>query len=115
MDAIRQDFTMWRGATTTVEFAVQNADGTPTNVAGWTAVLTLRVHNSDPDPAALSQAGAIFGAPTDGIFHITISKAASLGVAAGRYAFTFERSNAGNEDVLTYGTATVRLDLVNAP
>jgi hypothetical protein len=115
VEAIRQDFTMWRGATTIVEFAVVTAAGAPADVTGWTAVLTLRLHSSDADPVALAQAAAIFGTPTNGILRATITKAASLLVAAGRYTFTLERSNTGNEDVLAYGTATVRLDVVNAP
>lgn len=115
MAAIRQDFTIWRGAPEPLEFTVTDDDGNPVDIAGWTAVLTLRAHSSDPDPPAFSKAGQISGVTTDGVFRVTPTKAESLTIPAGRYQHTFERSNSGSERVLTYGVATVRYDLVNGP
>lgn len=115
MAAIRQDFILWRGTTQTVEFSVIDDNGNAVDITSWTGALTLRLHSSDADPAAFSKAGAIYGSPGNGKFRVPITKAESLTVAAGRYQHTFERTNAGSEDVCAFGIATVRLDLVNAP
>lgn len=114
MAAIRQDHTLWRGTSPTIAFSVVDDDGVAVDVTGWTAVYTLRLHASDPDPAALSIAGAIFGAPAAGVFRVAITKAQLLALAAGNYQFSFERTNSGNEDVLAFGVATLRLDIRNA-
>jgi hypothetical protein len=113
MDAIRQDHTLWRGTSPTLEFSVVDEDGNAVNIAGWTAAYTLRQYASAPDPPTLSKAGSIFGPSTDGKFRVSPTRAELLAVAAGRYQFTFERTNVGSEDVLAYGVTTVRLDVVN--
>lgn len=108
--AIRQDFTLWRGTAVAIECTVYKPDGTLEDVTNWTGVLTLRVRSADDDPPALSVSMTV----VNGKLRAVLAKSDTLTISAGRYGYTIERNNPGNEDVVTWGVCTVRLDVVNA-
>jgi hypothetical protein len=114
MGAIRQDFILWRGTAPTIQDTVLKDDGTPEDVNNWTAQLTLRPNGYSPNPVTFSKALAPFGPTIEGKLRATLTKTETLTIPAGKYAFTIERTNTGNEDVLTYGYVTVRHDILNA-
>src|SRR5262245_25518216 len=114
MAPIRRDFTIWRGTAPTLDISVVKDDGSPEDITTWTAALTLRQNAADPDPPALTKNAVIVGAPSAGLFRVSLTSAETLTLAPGRYAFTFERTNVGDEAPLTFGIATVRLDVRHA-
>ncbi len=114
MAAARANFDMWRGAAQPLDFLVTNSVGVVQDVSGWTAMFTMRASSTAADPPVLSLSAVVLGAGTDGTLRVSPAKADTLSVAPGRYVYTLERTNSGQEQVLTYGVVTVRADVNNA-
>lgn len=111
--AADKDFVLYRGSAPTLRFTMT----TNGSVATWTTKLTLRARADGPDPPALSKAGTIAdvgSVSTPGVFTVALTKAETLALEARRYAYSFEREDAGFEDVLTIGVGDVRYDIKNA-
>lgn len=78
------------------------------DITGWTIVFTLRTVIGNP--VLLSIAAAIVNAAA-GKFRVTITAAQTDSLATGDYAYDVQRTDAGNETVLSIGTFTVLPDV----
>lgn len=106
------NFTIWRGTAPTLVFTLTTVpDG---GVAGWTTSFTMRLKDTSADPVYFQKAGSISDAAL-GVFHVALTKAETLALAVRGYQFSFERTDAGFEDLLSIGHVTVRYDVKNAP
>lgn len=113
MAAEKQDFKLYRGTTALLRFVMM----TNGSVSGWTTRLSVRIHDTDPDPLVLDVAGSIEdqgSSSTPGIFNVTITKAQTLTLVPRKYTYSLERVDAGVEDLLAIGTITVKLDVRNS-
>lgn len=102
------DFVLHRGSDTKIWFT-GTANG---SVAGWSTEFNL-FESEYAATAALTIAGAIEdvgSAGTPGVFSATVTKAQSVTLRAKPYFFSFKRTNAGAESVITEGRALVRFD-----
>jgi hypothetical protein len=113
MAAAKATFTLWRGTSPTLQFFVKDAAGNVVDVSGWAGMFTMRKTAAAADQPALQQASVI-GSASAGRLDVPLTKAQTLLVASGEYEFTYERTNAGSEEVVTEGMVRVRLDILNA-
>jgi hypothetical protein len=109
-----QNLTRYRGANWLLRFTVKSGTGAIQNVASWTTKLTLRKTATTPDPVTLQVSGAVVSDGSAGQIDVTVTKTQSLALQARDYVYSFERTNAGAEDVLTIGTITVAYDILTA-
>ena len=79
----------------------------PEDVTGWTTTFVAKRKATDAN-AALSVNGVIADANA-GIFDVGLSTALLANLTPGTYVYTFRRTNAGAEDVLTTGNFTLKL------
>lgn len=108
----RANFTLYRGVPRTLRFTM-TGNG---SVAGWTTRLYLRTEETAPNPLAFEKPGTVADAgsgSTPGIFEVAVTKAESLTLAARPYKFSFERTDVGQENLLTIGVAQVAYDIAN--
>lgn len=107
--AARYDFTMFRGeAPRLVVGPIKDLTGAVIDVTGWSDQLTIRAQGSSPDPPLLTKAGASHGAsPTLGFRKYELTRAETLTLPPGNYAYSCMRVNSGFEDVYTYGILTI--------
>ena len=112
--AARKDFTLYRGAAANLRVgAITDYAGAVLDVAGWTAVLTVRALASDDDPPVLTKAASIYGTSSLGFLQVALTSADTIALDPGVYAFSVARTNSGFEDVLTIGTVIVKPDITH--
>lgn len=115
MPTAEKKFVLRRGTAPTLRFGpVTDVDGAVVDVSGWTTVFVMRGKTYDPDPVVFSKEGSILGASADGLLIVPLTAEETLGFEAGTYAYGFERTNVGFEDLLTTGQVTVKYDVVHA-
>lgn len=113
--AARVNFTLYRGTAPRLRFGpVLDENGNVLDLAGMSAVWTVRTSSSAPDPVVLQKAASIYGASADGIWEVALTKAETLTFAVRNYKHSLERDNPGFEDLFTIGVMTVALDVKNA-
>lgn len=111
----RVNFTLYRGTAPSLRFGpVLKVDGSVLDLAGMSAVYTMRTSASEPDPVAFQKAALIYGSSTDGVWEVPLTKAETLAFQVRNYNYSLERDNAGFEDLFTIGVVTVKLDVKNA-
>jgi hypothetical protein len=109
-----KNIVIYRGVKRILRFGpIKDAAGATLDVAGWTTQLTLRTTETAPDPPSFQKAGVIFGPTVNGIIDVVITLAESVALKARDYAYSFERTNIDNEDILTIGIASVKYDIKN--
>ena len=88
---------VWAGTTISITFTLQPTQST----AGWNTLVTFKRQRSDNAPI-ITYAPTVV---TTGVWTIVMSRAdTSLFAAPGTYTYDFERTDAGFEAVLTYGS-----------
>jgi hypothetical protein len=104
-----EPFTVIRGTTPRMTFRLKALPSSPTT--DWTTSFIIKKHVSDVTPI-LTIAGALSSdvpnAANLGVFDVALSAAQTLALEARDYAYSFRRTNVGFEDVLTFGTLTVK-------
>lgn len=104
------NFDLYRGQKIVLEFGPLGED-----ITGWQTQLTIRSSARAADPPALQVAGSLQGNPvTEQLVRVTLTKAQTLTLAPGVYAFACARINAGEETPLTVGSVTVYPDITHA-
>lgn len=78
------------------------------DITGWAIVFTLRKIIGDP---VLLSIAAVIVTATAGKFRVTITAAQTDSLALGDYAYDVQRTDTGNETVLSIGTFTVLPDV----
>jgi hypothetical protein len=113
MAVVLQDFTIYRGTAALLVFT-RTTNG---SIAGQNVRFSVRKHRSDPDPllidvpATHTDEGSV---STPAVVSVALSKAQTLALAAGTYAYSLERTDGGAESLWTIGKMTVELDVRNA-
>jgi hypothetical protein len=107
----QMNFTLYRGSAPTLVFTMTNPP--PGGVGGWTTKFTVRTSQRSANPFSLQKLGAVVDQVL-GVFEVPLTEAETLLFKARPYAFSFVRVDPGNGDVLTIGTMTVRLDVLDA-
>jgi hypothetical protein len=80
----------------------------PVNISGWTTKFYVKNHPGGT--LVLSKDGGTSSVPaavTKGIFDVSLSASDTLGLGIKTYSWSFERLDAGFEDVLALGTLSV--------
>ena len=102
----------FKGEDRTIHIDVDQADGTtPQNMTGW--ALTWELLSSNSGPALLTKTTAAAGISitngdgTNDRAAVTINDTDTEPLAGGVYYYRLRRTDAGNEVVLTYGSAVL--------
>jgi len=112
MSAIVQDFTIYRGTAPQLVFT-RTVNG---SIAGQNIRFGVRRKRTDPGPllldllASITDAGSV---STPGVVTVSLTEAQTLAFAAGAYAYSLERTDAGLVNIWTIGKMTVELDVRN--
>jgi len=104
--AVSGNFSIYRGEDVTVTDTMSPA----TNITGWSLAFTVRKNYGDPNPALIAKtvgAGITITNATNGVFTIAIARADTASLTPGVYVYDVQRTDAGNETVLTIGYLTI--------
>lgn len=91
------------------------SDGTtPQNITSWSVSFTVHAYN-DPTLVYFQktiingtvQDGIAFPDPTHGVMNITVANADTVNMPPGEYEYIIERTDTGNDAVLTRGLFTL--------
>lgn len=97
-----------------VGLRVLDAGGVARDITGWTLSWRLGKLNVPGQGGlieVLSGAGIALTDPTNGVCEVTVTPALLSGVPAGVYTHELRRTNAGLEEVLGQGQATIHASL----
>jgi len=111
MTATKQDFTVYRGETKTLQVTVKDAAGAAFDLTGAPAV-TWRLGPLAGGAATLTKSlgsGVTIVGATSGRFDVAVSAADSAAIAAGHYLHQAVVTDAaGDVETVTVGTVTVK-------
>ena len=109
--AERANFEIFRGTAVTLRFQLTTPEAAPNYVTGWETLFTAKTKDTNAN-TILSVVGSLSTATNAlrlGIFDVALSVANTNALLDGRkYAYSFRRTNAGAEDLLTLGEMTAR-------
>lgn len=94
----------FKGEAKGLVFSVVDANGAAVSISGWT--IQFRMADVQGGSADITKS-ATLTTPASGICTVTIAAADTSGLLADDWYYTLERTNAGSEAVLAYGTITL--------
>lgn len=107
-----KDFTVYRGTDQRLRF-VMTTNG---DVSTWQTEFAARKTIRSADPPAILLPGFVADPGSDttpGVFEVVLDQASLLAVDVRLYAFTFSRTDLGDDAVLTEGTMRVKADILH--
>ncbi len=114
--AKRKNWTLFRGASALVRVGpIKDHDGAVKDLAGLSGELSIRPLATSANPPTLTKSMSVLGAPSAGILQSAlITRAETLTIAPGVYAYSAMITTAGAEDVVVLGEVTVKYDIRDA-
>lgn len=101
--------TVYRGTSKSLRFLVRESDNSTTDITGWSVMFTVRAREVDGDPPVFNQSASIVTPATNGELLVTLSRAQTLTLKAGKnYACSVFRTNGGVEELIGIGTLYVK-------
>jgi hypothetical protein len=103
----------YAGEDKSLVFTIYQSNGTTAqDLTGWTLSWTLKRFASDLDVAAIltktTVSGITLTTPGSGVATVAVADTDTDPIVPGLYHHELKRTNAGNETVLSYGTAVLR-------
>lgn len=99
------DVTIYKGEATLLQFTMTPVQ----NIAGWTIVLTVKLHQTDT--TSVLSIPATVTDPTNGVFTVSLSHS-NTNIRATTYYYDVQRTDSGSEAVLSIGAFTVTQEVL---
>jgi len=78
------------------------------DITGWTITMTIRLNDEPDSGIVLQKTPGTLVAPTSGQFSFALSKAETVALNAGIFAYDMQRVDGSSEANLSIGTFTVK-------
>lgn len=100
-----------QGSDFSAQITLQNDNGTPMNLTGFTAFSQFRKH---PTSSTYYQFQPTITAPLTGVINLTLSAAASSLVKPGRYMYDVEITNGATRLRVSEGIVTINAEITKS-
>jgi hypothetical protein len=100
-----------QGSDFSAQITLQNDNGTPMNLTGFTAFSQFRKH---PTSTTYYQFQPTITAPLTGVINLTLSAAASSLVKPGRYMYDVEITNGATRLRVSEGIVTINAEITKS-